>query len=105
MATNNLDSGGGGSSSEEPRQPGRRAIPEEVLDCIRAVVSELLDQQRQLASTKSGSSNATGTAPAVPTPSGLPPLDTVAAAGNLGESSSPEQGQLKLPMVCVVGSL
>ncbi len=95
MATNNVDSGGGGSSSEEQGQPGRRAIPEEVLDCIRAVVSELLDQQRQLASTGSGSSNATGTAPAVPTPSGLPPLD--AAAGNLGESSSTRAGAAETP--------
>ncbi len=97
MATNNVDSGGGGSSSEEPGQPGCRAIPEEVLDFIRAVVSELLDQQRQLASTGSGSSNATGTAPDVPTPSGLPPLDTVAAAGNLGESSSTRAGVAETP--------
>ncbi len=96
MATNNLDSGGGGSSSEEPGQPGRRAIPEEVLDCIRVVVSELLDQQRQLVSTGSSSSNATGTAPAMPTPSGLPPLDTV-AAGNLGESSSTRAGAAETP--------
>ncbi len=92
MATNNLDSGGGGSSSEEPGQPGRRAIPEEVLDCIRVVVSELLDQQRQLVSTGSSS----GTAPAMPTPSGLPPLDTV-AAGNLGESSSTRAGAAETP--------
>ncbi len=103
MATNNVDSGGGGSSSEEQGQPGRRAIPEEVLDCIRAVVSELLDQQRQLASTGSGSSNATGTAPAVPTPSGLPPLDALLVT--LGRVPVLEQGQLKLPMVCVVCSL
>ena len=51
------ESSGSTTEREEPREePGssRRAIPEGVVECIRAVVSELLDQQQLRARDASG---------------------------------------------------